>query len=264
MARQPRQFGASTNIYRDIPHFAVPKTRNPDEAARRRELKPGTVTHDIELTGIRVLEHLLAAVDDETDARFAGTVLASAAFGSGMYDLSPGLSTESAELTMRRNLRLPEMERVLSSEDEIIEAVTERPLKPYEHIENAQHGLAVAATVASHLMEIPDGQNRLRKRTQASLGHQLGEAALSLCCAAGADIGSYASAAEASRHALYQALQLEARMPKIGEELGALPSLAQLGVAVPESPLGVAMYRQAPDSMVTALLEAHEEFGIAR
>lgn len=221
-------------------HYAPARTRDREEAERRRGLPTGTLLLEQQRRGLVMASAILDRVHTPEGVDFASHLIAIGGMNSSWYSFGRGAAS------MRRRMKLP----VVAHDD------NDWRQDRSGLIEASKQGLVEAAGYAEVL--IAAKLNRApRPRSNVVFGRAMGNTCLELGCIRFGDtfIGQSAFDAQATARTISLNIVEQARV--LGTRMGTHPSIAQL--ADPDSDLSVAWRREAPDDAFEALEAAYEE-----
>jgi hypothetical protein len=234
-----RDFDLPTMHLEDMKHFVTPKSRDPYEIARRRELPKGVLAYEQQRKGLLVAQTALQSIDDPFNLNFAAELLAASTINSAWYVLARGAPV------MRRRLKLP----ILAGDD------ADYSLDRQAIRRGAVGELSNATSQADVHLAMLHYRHEHAKKAQFRLGQIIGNAGLTLACVGIGEV-------QLLEMAELRADKVQNRVRRRGllalhhaqiltDQLGTAPSLAQL--ASPDSDLAVHWRRNAPEQAFSAL-----------
>lgn len=236
-----------------VEHYQTPRTRDPEEAQRRRELhgiNKNLVVLEGQARGIGAAILLLQQVQAPEDRAFTTQIIAESSLNSAWYT-----SARDAK-EMRKRIKLPIA---------VARATTHRS-DGVEMFQKGQVQLSKTHYLAMQLpgaLSYPDRDN-YAQTVGLHFGQAAGEAGLHLACIALADEVAYDDTLthiEIQEQVRDRSLEVLASARDRVHEIGVAPSLAQLAHA--DSPLSVWWRNNAPDGAYQALNYAQEQLSIA-
>lgn len=220
-------------------HYLPARTRDSDEAERRRRLPAGTVLAEQQARGLKVAHRILESVHDHRDIAFTSQLVASAAINSSWYTFA-----KDAPDVMRRRLYLPKMADHETDWRQSHEGLRQVTLD----------SLATTAVAATVLAE-GSAHNRVTDAQLRSFGRNFGSTALKLALLGSPGVPT-GHAFEVQRQVRHTALDSLEQARQSSQALGSHASIAQL--ADPDSPLAVYFRREAPNGAFQAYEAATE------
>ncbi len=234
-----RDFDLPVEHLIDERHYIPPKTHDPSEAIRRRELNRGTLIAEQQLRGLKVAKTILDNLDEEEGLLFASDLLACSGLNSAWYSYA-----QRSQDVMRRRLKLPVM-------------ITKRNQNPDMFMEDTLQIMDSAVLEAGRLVGAMEYDPRRIDERQRKVGVRSGNAAIRLACYGSVLAGEFAmypNEVETQGRVRELGLKALAKARSLHREMGSHPSLAQL--SDPYSHLSVYWHRRAPGSAQTAVVEA--------
>jgi hypothetical protein len=229
-------------------HYVPPKSHDPAEIARRRDLNAGTLCYEQQEKGLIVAHTILNEVIEEEGLLFAADMLSMAGLNSAWYSYAQ-LRTD----VMRRRLKLPTMRHARSRASGTFMA-------------DADDILVQASAHAKELVHLNENKPKKTEELQKKVGRVTGNGALRLAALSSIVHGEFPNPELDSNDDVTLddvAMQTHLRsivLSGLGAArtaylaMGAHPSLAQL--ADPYSPMSVYWHRHSPGSAQTAVVEA--------
>lgn len=228
-------------------HYVPPRTHDPAETMRRRDLNPGTLLREMQLRGITVARTILDTITEEEGRRYATEILGIAGLNTAWYSYAHNRTD-----VMRRRLKLPLMTHPRSRGHEMV-------------YEDATEMLSKAEAKAKLLVEAHEYIPEKIAMRQKDVGVTVGNTALHLLLYVPVLDGVFPVPypdedeilpREEDMQSTARAIALSglSRARTIHREIGAHPSIAQL--ADPYSHLNVYWHRHAPGSAQSALRDA--------
>ena len=229
-----------------IGHFVPARAIDPIEIVRRRDMNPGSLLAECQLTGIRCASKILEIVTDEEGLPFTCDILGQAGLNTAWYSYA-----ERAHDVMRRRLHLPILAHA-------------RARNPDFLIEDAVEGYQKAETCARKLKNAIEHGVLSEAPHQRNFGRIIGNTSLRLACYEPAVSGELESAEgddiRLQDLARKRALELLESARDAYLVMHAHPSIAQL--SDPYSPLAVYWYNNAPGSARSAVQDALLEIAL--
>jgi len=250
MKTAPSDFDVSTSPLRGDP-FIPPKSHNSREIARRRAMVPGELRLEFQRNGIYVGRTALAAVTEPESVRFILHLLAHSGLNSAWHTFAED-ERNIPESIRRRRLKLPRLKEYRDA-DELLQV-------------GVKDALGRGEELAGRLLELhrveadPTSPNRSKKYDRAvrDFATCVGNASLAGACVLGlGDSPIPGTVYRAQIFAREQAFQLGESRERVAEEIGSIPSYAQL--AYPYSDESVYWRHNAPDQAHDAFVTTQNE-----
>lgn len=218
-------------------HYIPPRTRDEDEAERRRYLPRGTVLAEQQRNGLYVAQAIMNQELDEPDELFASRVLAASGLNSSWYSYARNARV------MRRRLFLPKL-----IDEEAAWRETHDGLRA-----KVRDGLAEAVKWGE-VLAWATAESTVRTHLPVVAGRAMGNASLQLSCMTIGDVPRGVGTFDVQAVAREQGLASLEFARRAEAEMGVAPSIAQL--ADKDSPLSVYWRRNAPNGAYEALEQA--------
>src|SRR6202008_618747 len=215
-------------------HYVPPKTRDAQEAARRRGLPAGTLIAEQQTKGLGLAHNILGRVEPGEDMQFVTRMLGMAVMNSSWYVFG-----KDAGDVMRRRLWLPKM---ADSETDWRQTPKELHLETVDGLVEAQYLSGQFAKKTEKL--------RVTETHKRGLGRLLGNMSLNLAVLGDGQTVLGGNAHDVQDQVRERSLGLMRFARQFGIDQQAHPSAAQL--IDPDSPLGVYWRREAPDGAYQA------------
>ena len=234
-----RDFDLPKEHLLDERHYVPPKTHDPAELARRRDLTPGTLVAESQQKGLLVARRIIEQVSEEEGILFASNMLCIAGLNTSWYSYAQNSAV------MRRRLKLP----ILAHP---------RLRAPETILEDSAEALGKQVDRAGQLVTATEYSLRSEGQLQTKLGVGIGNASLRLAMLE--PVMSETFYAVNDNETLAQdivrrrCLQMLERARTMHREIGSHPSIAQL--SDPYSHLAVYWHRNAPGSAQSAVVDA--------
>lgn len=228
--------------YPDL-HYVPVRTRDTDEAERRRALPSGTILLEGQARGARFASRVLELTQTPEGQAFAAGRIAASGLNTSWYALARGANV------MNRRLKLPTTARL---EDDWR---TDTAGLMAEASAGLQHSVQLGEELVSNHIE-----TRPNKKTTAAFSRTLGNACLELGCVSFGLQFEDLSAFDAQALARSAALEIVERVRVTQQGRATYPSLAQL--TDPDSDVSVMWRRDAPDDAFDAWTQAYEEHAV--
>lgn len=238
----------TTHLPDGTDHYATPRTRSSDEAARRRAQPRGSLILEDQTSGLAVVQHgLLHEFADPAEEEFFHHRVIASLVNTGYYSGAQGAGD-----VMRRRWYLPE----LASDEGDGWRQTRAGL-----MHTVQSGMSHAVTLARQL-ELAHKRGQKAESLRRQLGRHTGSIAVALACYDLGDAPEGMSAYDIQTVARLRALDTIQQSRKF-VPLGVYGSVAQF--ARPEAPASLEFMRQAPrgDEAAAVLAQAQQDFGVA-
>lgn len=226
--------------------YIPPKTHDRAEAARRRDLNPGTLRYEMQERGLIVARTILQEVTEEEARMFASDMLGKAMLNSAWYSYAQRRTD-----VMRRRLKLPIM---LHDRNRDASTLYEDTVAMVGRAGDYAHQLVIAHECMPERVDA----------RQHDVGRVMGNAGLRLALVSPVVRGEFPLPGHDTEEPLSDKdMQDKVRMIAMSTLTDARmmagqaqvhPSVAQL--ADPYSPLSVHWYRSAPGSAQTAITDA--------
>lgn len=235
--------------------YVPPRARDPEEIARRRQLRPGSLIREFQASGAKVAQAVFDhPVREPEDIMYIRRRLAVPLLNSAWYTFAD--SAHTPDIFMRRELKLPVL-----AKDEAEAEDSWRASKDFL-VARVREGLASTANLASRLsIQYQQGHELARVRTEKKLGRTMGNTALLLINLQHANAPLGMSEHDIQNVVMLDASELLEAARTSHEPTGYHASVAQL--ADSDSPLSVDWRRNAPRSgeAYHALVQAQDDFG---
>lgn len=232
-------------------NWAPPRSRDPEEIARRQGMPSGTILREFQASGANVAKAIFDhPMNEPEDISHVRRNLARTLLNTSWYVFAD--SAKNPDIYMRRELKLP----VLADDSAEWRATKEGLLT------RVRQGLGESAALSSRLaIQYREGHDTARVRTEKKLGRTMGNTALTIISLQHANAPLGMSEHEIQDIVMLDASELleDARLSY--QESGAHMSVAQL--ADPYSPLSVSWRKTAPRSgeSLEAIEQAQSDFG---
>lgn len=247
MTKGFRNFDLPTIHLSDGTNYVPPRTRDLQEATRRRNLPPGSLVLERQAAGLDVAVGLFNyPIDITKDREFLHQRVASALMNAAWYSYA----YDNADV-MRRQLKLPVLADDHAEWRETRTGLTIKVRDGLTHAASLVHRLAIA-----HQRELDT------KRVNRRLGQQMGNTAVAIMCLSLTDAPQGMSEPEIQYVARLTALDALESARTSHQSTGTHESIAQL--ASPNTPMSIAWRRDAPSSNQAhnALVQAQSDFGL--
>ena len=236
----------------DGANYVPPRARNPEEIARRQQLRSGSLIREFQASGTKVAEATFNhPVTEPEDTAYIRKHLAIPLLNSAWYNFAD--SAKTPDIFMRRELKLP----VLADDNAEWRATKEGM------VVRVRQGLAETARLASILsIQYQKGVETIR--TEKKLGRTMGNTALTLISLQHANAPLGMSEVDIQDIVMLDASELLQNAQTSYEGTGVHASVAQL--ADSDSPLSLDWRRNAPRSSEAydALIQAQADFGLSQ
>jgi hypothetical protein len=219
-------------------HYVPPKTRDPQEAARRRGRPRGTLIAEQQARGLGIAHNILGRAETGKDMEFTTRMLGMAVMNSSWYVFG-----KDANDVMRRRLWLPKM----------ADSDTDWRQTPKELHLNTVDGLVMAQYLSEEFAHMT-AQDRVTETKKRALGRHLGNMALNLAVLGDGRTVMGGNAHEVQDQARERSLELMRFARQFGIDHQTHPSIAQLPDR--DSTLGLYWRQEAPDGAYQAYEEA--------
>lgn len=224
------------------------KAQDPEEIARRKALRPGTLRYQQQAQGVDVSTAIYSFPFTDPESRqFSRDWMAAPLFNAAWYMYANEKTTP--DIVMRRTLSLARLATDIGGKKRVTS----------EEVDQMTHTKLALSSARAHAFAVNYYHGSETIDHHRKLGRALGDTAMMLT-AGHLDSPEDESAATIQNIVFLEATKLQAAAALSHERIGVHASVAQL--SDPLSPLSVAWRRQAPPEARHALAEAQEVFGI--
>ena len=219
-------------------HYIPPRTRDAQEAGRRKGRPRGTLIAEQQAKGLGITQNILSRVEVGKDMEFVTRMLGMAVMNSSWY-----VFAKDAEERMRRRLWLPTM----------ADHLTDYRQTPEELRLNTIDGLVEAQYMAEEFAR-KTAELRVTESHKRALGKHLGNMSLNLAVLGDGQTSIGGDAHTVQEEVREKSIKLMKFARQFGIDHGTHPSVAQ--VPDRDSTFGIHWRQQAPDGAYQVYQEA--------